>query len=260
MRLLSRASAPPLSRKACIGLTQLLALVLVAFSSSALAVTAPIRLPAAPGYQGRSSAYPARCATSGPNPGNWSLYHNLDQFSSCQESLFYFFSFLDPVDDADTAHHIYACISFGPDWANLPTNQTSLDVQAQPSGGASSIINGTYELGYWPSSLSSGTAISTSLATLTRQFRQYLSNGFGTTTQPTVLFASYGPASVGLYVGKGLQNKGISDNALANLEHSLTNASFAAASTIAMQFCERGQNSDHIFGLIATGNATFSVV
>lgn len=258
MRLIPCPFAPPLSGKACFGLMQLLALTLVVFSNSALAITAPIRLSAAPGYQGRASSCPARCATSGPNPGNWSLYHNLDQFSSCQESLFYSFSFLDPVDDADTAHHIYACTSFGPDWANLPSNQTSLDAQAQTHSGLGSLANGTYELGYWPSS--SGTAIATSLATLSRQLSQYLSNGFGTTTRSTVLFASYGPTSVGLYIGKGLQNKGIADNALAYLERSLAKPSFAAAATIAMQFCHDGQNSDHIFGLIGTGNATFSAV
>ena len=77
------------------------------------AVSTPIRLPASLEYQGRSNACPARCAKSGPNPGNWSMYHNFAQFDSCQESLFYSFSLIDPVDNPDPFHHIYACTSFG---------------------------------------------------------------------------------------------------------------------------------------------------
>ena len=76
----------------------------------------------------------------------------------------------------------------------------------------------------------------------------------------TVLFASYGSTSVGLYIGAGLQNQGIGDGALAYLEQTIATSNASHAAQVAMQFCEPGQNSDHIFGLMATGNGTFAAI
>ncbi|PWY76008.1 glycoside hydrolase family 18 protein [Aspergillus sclerotioniger CBS 115572] len=236
----------------------LLSLVLVTLSFSihtSSAITVPVRLPASLGYQGRSAACPARCAVSGPNPANWSLYHNFDQLALCDESLFYSFSFVDPVDDPDTAHRIYTCTSFGPDWANLPANTSSLVSQSE---GAPAPVNGTYQIGSWPST--PGSSVSSSLATLTKQFRQYLSNGFGAGNHPTILFASYGSTSVGLYIGQGLQSQGIGNIALAYLENTMATSNTSLSASVAMQFCQPGQTSHHVFGLMATGNGMFATV
>ncbi|KAJ5947147.1 Glycoside hydrolase superfamily [Penicillium verhagenii] len=231
-------------------------LLTLSFSvDSSSAISAPVRLPASPGYQGRSNACPTRCAVSGPNPANWSMYHNFDQLASCRESLFYSFSFLDPVDDASVGHHIYACTSFGPDWGNLPANTTNLLLQ---SSDAPEPVNGTYQVGYWPAA--SGSPVSGSLGTLASQLRQYLVRGFGLSDSPTILFARYGSTSVGLFIGQGLENKGIGENVLSTLESSIANANATNAASVAMQFCEPGQTSHHVFGLIATGNGTFAPI
>ncbi|RAK99289.1 glycoside hydrolase family 18 protein [Aspergillus ibericus CBS 121593] len=233
-----------------------LALFTLSFSiGTSSAVTVPVRLSASPGYQGRSVACPARCAASGPNPANWSLYHNFDQLASCKESLFYSFSFVDPVDDPDSLHRIYACTSFGPDWASLPANTSSLKSQ---SAGAPAPVNGTYQIGSWPSTPVS--SVSSSLATLIKQLRQYLSNGFGREKHPTILFASYGTTSVGLYIGQGLQSQGIGNIVLAYLENSMATSNASLSASVAMQFCQPGQTSHHVFGLMATGNGTFAAV
>ena len=201
------------------------------------AITIPVRLPASPGYQGRSTACPTRCAASGPNPANWSIYHNFEQFSSCQKSLFYSFSLLDPVDDPDTFHHIYTCTSFGPDWGNLPANTSSQSAAVAEA----EAVNGTYQIGYWPSA--PGSSVSSSVATLTNQFRQYLSLsdglGSGSVDRPTILFASYASISVGLYIGQGLQNQGIGNIALAYLESSVATSNISSPQ-VAMQFCQPG--------------------
>ncbi|KAJ5810753.1 uncharacterized protein N7503_002971 [Penicillium pulvis] len=232
-------------------------LATLSFPAPSPAVKLPIsqRLPASPGYQGRSSACPTRCAISGPNPANWSMYHNFDQISSCQESLFYSFPFLDPVDDADAFHRIYTCTSFGPDGGNLPANASSLDSQ---SSGAPSPVNGTYQIGSWPSA--PGFYVSSSLVPLVNQFRQYLTNGFGSVNRPTILFASFGSTSIGLYIGQGLQNQHIAYNALAYLQGYIATSSASHAAAVAMQFCQPDQTSHHTFGLIATGNGTFTAI
>lgn len=243
-------------RHAFLGLLHISLVTLSLYAGISEAITTPIRLPASLGYQGRSNACPARCAASGPNPGNWSVYHNFEQFSSCQELLFYSFSFLDPVDDADALHRIHTCTSFGPDWGNLPVNTSGLSSQSQSA--AVNSMNGTYQIGSWPSA--PGSTVSYSLATLIDQFRQYLSGGFAPVNSPTILFASYGSTSVGLYIGSGLQSQGIGETALAYLKHSVANSNASNSAQVAMQFCQPGLDSDHIFGLMATGNGTFAEV
>ncbi|RAK80256.1 glycoside hydrolase [Aspergillus fijiensis CBS 313.89] len=94
-----------------------------------------------------------------------------------------------------------------------------------------------------------GLSVSPSLATLVKQLRQYLSNGFGAVNRPTITFASYGSSSVGLYVGQGLQSQGVGDVALAYLERSIAGSNASLGASVAMQFCEP-----------ATGNGTFAAV
>ncbi|KGO76570.1 Peptidoglycan-binding Lysin subgroup [Penicillium italicum] len=162
-------------------------------------------------------------------------------------------------------HRIHTCTSFGPDWANLPANASNLVSESKrppalsnnTSKRAPTLLNGTYEIGSWSSD--HGLSVSPSLSTLLKQIRQYLSKGFGAVDRPTILFASYGPNAVGLYVGQSLQNEGISNIALAYLEDYVTsNASLSQS--IAMQLCQPGQNSHYVFGLFATGNGTFSPI
>ncbi|PYH88504.1 hypothetical protein BO71DRAFT_467833 [Aspergillus ellipticus CBS 707.79] len=189
-----------------------------------LAINVPIRLPVSPEYRGRSS-------------------------------LLYSFSFYDPVDDLDTLHRIFTCTSFGPDWTNLPVNTSNLAAQSE---GALAPVSATYQIGSWPSS--EGVLVSYSLTTL-KQFRQYLSNGLGPVNRPTILFTSYGLTSVGLYIGQGLQDQGVGDTALACLETSLaTSSNIDLGASMAMQFCQPGQTSHHVFGFFATGNGTFAAI
>ena len=157
-----------------------------------------------PSYQGRTYC-PERCSVAGPYPHDWTVYHNLDQLRFCDETVFYHFSLYDAVDDPQTLHRIYACTSYGPDWANLP-NATAAEVPAQTTQ------NATYRIGWWPDNTSR--LAQADLRTLTRQMRQYLASGYGPTNRSAILFAQSGRASLGLYIGKGLQNEGTSIFAL----------------------------------------------
>ncbi|OAQ63718.2 chitinase [Pochonia chlamydosporia 170] len=210
---------------------------------------ATLRHPVSPSYAGRN-ACPERCIISGPNPANWSAYHNFDQFQSCQETLFYGFSIHDVVDDANTLHRIYSCTSYGSDWANIPNSSVTSPVE--------SAHNATYEIG-WSIGKFTGqsTATGGALIVLTRQLRQYLAGGNGHRNKTTLLFAQFGQTAVGLYIGKGLQSEGIGSFALKALEDTLLSSNLSASS-ITMQACEPGR--DHIFGIMATGNGTFTPI
>jgi LysM repeat protein len=204
------------------------------------------RLPASPGYQPKNPC-PGRCSTAGPNPGNWSLYHNLDQIGSCDQTMFYDFSLLDPVDDPSTFHRIYSCSSYGPDWSNLP-NATRNAALGTP-------INSTYQFGTG----NEGGMSPSYVRSLSRQIREYLANGFGATNNSVILFARAGKTSVGLYIGKGLQNEGTGYFALTSFESAVASAA-QGTGTVAMQLCQPGNDGDHVFGIMATSNSTFEPI
>ncbi|KAM5447956.1 hypothetical protein McanCB56680_008038 [Microsporum canis] len=207
------------------------------------------RQSASPGYAGRD-ACPIRCSTSGPNPYNWSVYHNLDQLQSCQETQFYNFNLHDEVDDAHTFHRIYACTSYGPDWANLPKSTADVAEVQSVSDDA------PYEIGWWSEG---GRLASSGIYSLSMQLRHYLTNGYGSTNKTVLLFGYSGQAAIGLYIGKGLQNEGVSSFALKALEDSVLQQEIKTSS-MAMQLCQPGYDADHIFGFMATSNGSFTPV
>ncbi|KAF2168013.1 glycoside hydrolase family 18 protein [Zasmidium cellare ATCC 36951] len=241
-------------------------IVALTFVVGSYASTAHFRLPAAPGYRDRDVC-PARCITSGPSPGNWSLYHNFEQIESCGQTIFYDFTLVDDVDDPDSLHRIYACTSTGQDWENVAPNTTAA---APPV----STKTANYQIGYWPNEL--GASVAIDARTVVSQMRQYLKNGFGRgrPNAPTILLAGAGTGSVGLYIGQGLQIENIESTALKDLEDVLIASSLNSTTSLAMQYCQNSTvgnsttghstagslTADHIFGLIATGNSTFSTV
>ncbi|KAF4986556.1 hypothetical protein FGRMN_10784 [Fusarium graminum] len=203
------------------------------------------RLGASPYYL-NSGACPERCSISGPEPGNWSVYSDLGQLRSCQETIFYAFSLYDPVDDDWTGHRIHACTSFGPDFAQLP----SLTI-AQSS--STSPISTSYEIGWWDEGFGMATS---GIRSITRQARQFLTNGHGKTDGPTIMFARFGQATIGLYVGRSVDDRVIGSSALQIFEDNLTNLNITAPS-LAMQLCGPDSGSAHSFGLMVTSNGTF---
>ncbi|KAF2664834.1 glycoside hydrolase family 18 protein [Microthyrium microscopicum] len=204
-----------------------------------------LRKPASPGYNGLN-ACPGRCSIAGPSPGNWSLYHNLEQTESCKQTQFCAFSIFDPVDKFDALHRIYSCSSYGPDWENLPNITNSR---------AATTINATYHLGTWPD----GGLSTAHVRSLSRQMGDYLAGGYGSSTKPLIMFARSGTTSVGLYIGKGLQYEETGAFALQTLDGSLSSMSGTTGS-VALQLCQAGNDGDHVFGLMTTSNPTFGPI
>ncbi|KAH8703812.1 hypothetical protein BGW36DRAFT_288853 [Talaromyces proteolyticus] len=204
------------------------------------------RLPASPGYLPKNPC-PGRCSTAGPNPGNWSLYHNLDQIESCDQTMFYYFSLLGPVDDPRTSHRIYSCSSYGPDWSNLP-NVTGNVALGTP-------IDSTYQFGTG----NEGGMSPSYVRSLSRQIREYLANGYGGTNSSVILFARAGKTSVGVYMGRGLQIEATGNYALTSFESAVASVAVGTG-TVAMQLCQPGNDGDHVFGIMATSNSTFDPI
>lgn len=204
------------------------------------------RVPVSPSFQGIDPC-PARCTITGPNSANWSVSRTLGPLGACPQTLFLDFSLSDNVDDEAENHRIFSCSSYGSDWANLP--------DATAPAAPIKVVNASYELGWW----SNGVLAAGNIHVLSAQIRQYLASGYGATDRPVVLFGLAGTAAVGLYIGKGLQNEGSSLVALGALERQLP-ALDIKGDSLAVQLCGPGRDGDHIFGFMATSNASFSAV
>lgn len=224
------------------------ALGLLVYVESGSAIGTPaLRRPAGPGYSGRD-ACPTACHIAGPNPSNWSAYHNVEQLQSCQQTLFFEFSLYDKVDDPETRHRIYACASNGADWFNLRESQE----QVKTAVGS---MNSTYQIGWW----AEGELAATDIGAVSEQMRHYLKGDHATSKNNTFLLARSGSASVGVYIGKGLQKESVSSFALRTTEHIIPKLPVNIG-TVAMQLCDPERDSGSTFGFIASSNGTFASV
>ncbi|KAL4745304.1 hypothetical protein BDW72DRAFT_211523 [Aspergillus terricola var. indicus] len=223
-----------------------LAIGLLLSADAGSAIGARIRKPASPSYRARD-ACPVACNIAGPNPSNWSAYHNFEQVQSCKKTIFYDLSLYDDVDDPDTLHRLYACTSHGADWSSLPQPEVRTATVAS--------VNSTYELGWW----ADGALAATDIRSVSKQMRRYLKSEHADTKEKTFMYARSGAASIGLYIGDGLQNDGVGAFALQALEDSIRNMTVQTG-TVAMQLCNPNANNVHTFGFIASSNTTFASV
>lgn len=123
------------------------------------------------------------------------------------------------------SHRIHACSSFGPDFARLPDNDTSITIAAS--------VQVKFQMGWWEGGF--GLAAG-SLHSLTKQIRKYADHGHGATDRPFIIFSQSGQAAIGLYIGEGLLNQGLSESALKIFQDNLANVNVSTPS-LAMQLC-----------------------
>jgi hypothetical protein len=97
------------------------------------------------------------------------------------------------------------------------------------------------------------------LRSLIWQIRKYIDNGHGATDRPFIVYGQSGQATIGLYIGQGLLNQGLSKSALRTFQDSLANLNVSAPS-LAIPLCGPGYGSTHTFGVMATSNGTFAPI
>ncbi|SPO01630.1 related to RF2 protein [Cephalotrichum gorgonifer] len=194
---------------------------------------------------------PERCAVSGPRTGNWSVYPNFKRIKRCEQTMFYDFSVYDPVDDPETNHRIWACSSFGSDFDNMPSEAVAPNLVESASP-----IDVEFELGWWQEGF--GLA-KPAIRSLVRQLREYIDHGHGASHRPFILYGRSGQATVGIYIGQGLVNQGISASALRNFQDSFDTLDVTTPS-LAMQLCGPSYDSARTFGIAVTSNGTFAPI
>ncbi|PYI01817.1 chitinase [Aspergillus sclerotiicarbonarius CBS 121057] len=228
-------------------LSTVAAVVLFAWPPAATA-TPGFRKSASPSFRSSASICPERCSNSGPNTGNWSVYADFKQIRKCKETMFYDFSLFDHVDDRNGTHRIQACSSYGPDFAGFPASTARI--------ASIESVEVEFELGWWHEGFGLAGA---GLRSLVKQMRQYAEGGHGPTDRPFIIYGQSGQATIGLYVGQGLLKQGLSQSALKLFQDNLDKLEVSTPS-LAMQLCEEGYDSTHVFGVMATSNGTFAPI
>jgi hypothetical protein len=174
---------------------------------------------------------PERRSVSGPSTGNWSVYPDFRKIKKCKQTTFYNFNLYDPVDDRAPSHKIYACSSFGPDLLRIRASNARVASGKQ--------IDVEFDVGWWQE----GFGVATSgLWSLVKQIRHNAENGHGATDRPFIIYGQSGQATVGLYIGQGLLNQGLSQSALKIFEDNIGNLTNSTPS-LAMQLCEKNYDS-----------------
>ncbi|OQD78043.1 hypothetical protein PENANT_c094G11539 [Penicillium antarcticum] len=105
-----------------------------------------------------------------------------------------------------------------------------------------------FEVGWWEDGF--GLAVS-GLRSLIKQVRQYVEKSDEATDRPFIIYGKSGQATIGLYIGQGLLNQGLSQSALKLFQDNIDNITFSNPS-LAMQLCEENCDKTHIFGIILT--------
>ncbi|KAH8882896.1 glycoside hydrolase, partial [Thozetella sp. PMI_491] len=202
-----------------------------------------------PSYNGKDPC-PSHCLDAGPAVGNWSVYHNLEQFQRCTQNLFLDFSLYDLVDDPNTLHRLRACTVWGTDWNTLaPPSQPPVPA---------TVLNVTYQLGWWSSASASVTGTAGDAYSLVKEMGLYLSNGYGPRNNSAVMFGLSGDATIGLYLGSALQNEGAGDFISRTVTSAISRK--GVADGVMVQLCGGGRDADHVFGLVAAVNRTFESI
>ncbi|KAI7774988.1 Killer toxin subunits alpha/beta [Diaporthe eres] len=192
---------------------------------------------------------PGRCVDAGPDSGNWSVYPNFNIIKRCQQTMFYGFSLYDPVDDPHSTHRIAACSSYGTDFDNMESEPVATRLLD-----AASPVDVDFELGWWHEDFGLAKA---AIRSLVAQTREYIDNGHGASDRPFSLYGRSGQATIGVYIGQGLLNQGLSASAPQTFEDNF-DALNVTTPSLAMQLCGPGYDSTHIFGVVVTSNATFA--
>jgi chitinase len=193
---------------------------------------------------------PVSCAAAGTNSSSWTVYHDLNHLSLCNESMLVDFALYNPVDDEDTHLSLHACTS-----ASEISKAKRGAQKACPSPENPSRVNSTLQLGWSGSNVPGKTENGISAV---QQLQSYVQAEDSCNEE--IAFAYSGDAVVGLYAGSEINGQDITG---ALIEQFLSYVqSNSISGTLAAQLCASTGNysAKYAFGLILNTNADWASV
>lgn len=189
---------------------------------------------------------PETCFNSGLDPSNWTVVGEVGQLRACNRPLVLQLSINTP---ATTRQHISACNVWANDFRRI----------AAPDYAAS--VTETEEVVShvaWTPAESASDSRGRVAAQSVRHLRIYLQSGYRA-EERTILFATTGDTTVGVYVGARLVSPSDAENLFDTFVALLNGPGIAESRSALVQVCE-DRTGDQIFGLIAVSSSDFTTV
>ncbi|OBT87691.1 hypothetical protein VE02_04092 [Pseudogymnoascus sp. 03VT05] len=228
-------------------------------------------------FDAQRSRCPLPCSESGPNPGNWTYYHNTRVLTRCDERLLLDLNVHNPVDDANTHLTFRACSN--PEAAvaarggqlasrqQLSYNTTSNDDKfhtvsavTTPCGNSVLQTRVNVQLGWWDSEgPSEDAATAGDLAAAAEQLSHYLSSD--ATCGGRIILSSYRGAIVGVHVGSQVEKESAA-SLIDKFAKDTSSRPANARDRSAAQLCggEASSSAIDIFGVFADATGSLSAV
>ncbi|OKL56103.1 hypothetical protein UA08_08663 [Talaromyces atroroseus] len=147
---------------------------------------------------------PVSCAEAGDDPSSWTVYHDLDRFSHCNQSMLVNFALHTPLEDDDTHISLYACASAVNSASAVDSEET--DAKSCATAKHTTKRKSTLQLA-WSGSNSAGSTTTDNAIAAVQQLQSYMQAD--NSCDEKITFAYSDKALVGLYAGAGLQSQNV---------------------------------------------------
>ncbi|KAH6688814.1 hypothetical protein BKA61DRAFT_565392 [Leptodontidium sp. MPI-SDFR-AT-0119] len=195
---------------------------------------------------------PAACSDTGTDPINWTVYHDSNRLSVCNETMLVDFALYNALDDPETQVRIRACVADAT--TNTQSSSQSTTTATCISHKKMAQSEATLELG---SLAGSGLGSAAQVLDATQTLAKHL-NQLPQSCNSSVNFAYSGQSVVAVYAGAEIQSQGIAATVLQQfIEYVQTSP---VSGNTFVQLCgtsDRG--SDYAMGIIASTNASLDI-
>lgn len=189
---------------------------------------------------------PETCIDSGLDPSNWTVVGEFGQLQACNRPLVLQFSINNPIT---TKQYIRACNVWANDFRRI----------AAPTVAASDTETEDVvpQIAWTPAQSVSDVGGRVAVQSV-KHLRTFLETGYRA-AECTILFATTGDTTVGVYVGAQLINPSVAENLFETFSALLNGPGIAQSRSALIQVC-KDRTGDQIFGLIAVASSDFSTV
>jgi chitinase len=213
------------------------------------------------------SRCPASCDDAGLDPINWTVYHDVNRLSWCNQTMLLDFALYNSLDDPRT-HASIRCCSASPEVATSSGAATSsaaasrVDKRGNATSGTSCLSKGNQTQVQESLQMAfNGPDASGSVSDFveaSQQMASYLVQQKPSCNQ-TVTFTYSGSAVVGLFAGSGIQSQGIAASVLQQFIASVESSGYSES--VLVQLCSgNNRSSRYSMGIIANADADVGFV
>lgn len=198
---------------------------------------------------------PARCSDTGSSPSNWTVYHDTDRLAWCNETMLLDFAIYNALEDPKTHTTIRSCSADENTNVHEIRRRTGHDVSCVPAKNDLQ-VEASLQMAWLNSPSPPGNVVQ--LVAVAQQILSYLAQK-DAGCNSTELFASSGPATIGIYTGSQMLAQGIATSVLQQFINQLQ--STGISNSLLVQLCGADQRgADYALGIVANANGSLPFV